>query len=434
MKLKLALAVALLSSSAIAGSVDQARAREQHPLAGATTIRSFEPWSRPIEDYKAFAEDWREGDERFADRYLKGIHDLAPHGDSLWFGYGDANLNLGTRMIGYGMRGIEFRCFTSPDNPVPRSVLASGEEHLDRFRLVDGELWQAGLDSHDPDEATSRPAIQGNVYRLHDGQWLKFRTINGGEHVHDVAAWRGSVYAAGSGADDRMEWEAGNIFRYLWESRTGGKVFRTAHRAGHPDQQGKGDTRYRHLLPLQDVLCLFGYYSLFEGERILVVNERWDGTRTTPVTPEPGDDISSVFALGAQPLPDGTGLLWGLTAAVDADSGLTYTSIRERKGREALWHLDGAGRARRLDTLFHRSIADVFLCDETGEVLYLLRDESGAADHRLFTATVLVADAADPARTKELVTWRSEIKPVSIAYWKGCLFLGMDDGRIYKGM
>lgn len=378
------------------------------------TFDTFVPWSKPIEDYRSFAEYWSNGE--ITDLYQRGIHDLAPHNGKLWFGYGDANYNLGTKMLNYGKPCIEFRYFESPNDPVPFTCFESGEEQIDQYRILDGELWQAGIDSNDPNEASSFPKIQGNVYHLEGEEWIKFRTINGGEHVHDVAFWNDSVYAVGSGADDRDEWEAGNIFRYLWESETNGESFLTVHREGHPEQEGKGDSRWIRLLPLENYLYIFGYYSMFSENRTFVSNALYDGNEVINFNEENQDDVVNIFAYGTLPLPDGKGLLWGV--CVDNENG-NYSSI---------WHLDGLGKSTRLDNFDNENIIDVYFHSETEEIVYLLTDYFQNRYH----SRILLADMSESGEVNEICQYSSIIAPVSIACWKDKMFLGMNSCEVYK--
>ena len=94
--------------------------------------------------------------------------------------------------------------------------------------MIGGTLWQPGVDSNNPDEAWTQTKagtwrtvdgervqtklIDGNVFKLEAGEdgtpvWRKFRNVPGGEHVHDLAEFDGAIYAVGSGADHRFEFE-----------------------------------------------------------------------------------------------------------------------------------------------------------------------------------------------------------------------------------
>jgi hypothetical protein len=394
-------------------------------------------WAEPITDYLAV------GEERFPDGFFRAINDLAVAGgegddggmtDRLWIGYGDATRNMGTAMP------IEFRFFAAPDDPEARiaRVIAgppempsaqgapqrtpgdTGEEHLGFFRLVTSDtgthLWQPGIDSNDPDEAwtQAKPAperlIEGNVLRLEqlggEPAWVKFRSIPGGEHVHDVAQFDGSLWAVGSGSDHRGEWESGRIFRYLWRSEDGGASFTTAHRVMYPEL-GKGDTRFRQLLPIGDTLHVFGYVNPFvdggplQGRHITV---RGGVIR----------DLEGPFARQvvdrAWPLSGTLGLL--VTREAEGTPSRAFAvdprGIHELAGLDAL------------------RILDVTPGERPGEVLVLAagrEDPAAQAVHRL---------AFDALDRPQPVLDLPGVAAASIALWRGDLYIGTEDGRVLR--
>ncbi len=392
---------------------------------GARTFGAFEPWATPISDFRETAE------AEFPGRFLGGIHDLATAGDRLWIGYGDANNNLGTFVP------IEFRAFTSADDPVATAFVVdgagqgaeqdvptrSGEEQIDRYRFFDGELWQAGIDSIDADELftqsmTNPRSIAGNVYRLAGDAWVKRRSIRGGEHVHDVASWRGTVYAVGSGADLRSEFEAGQVFRYLWQSRDRGDSFATVQRVRHPTPRA-GDTRWVHLLPTGSSLWLMGYESDFMTNVSRVANARYDGAEVTPLAM--GDALGRLFALGTLPLPGGSGIVYGVDV-----------SVMPRRHVTALVAPDGT--VTPLAALRGHSVHDATLVAETGEVLFLTErgDAYPAASSPTHDATVWVASATAPGDVRAVANLVSEVAPTAVEHWRGALYLGTADGRVLR--
>jgi len=380
------------------------------------TFSTFQPWAKPVDDYKMICELWSDGEIK--DVYSKGIHDLAPFEGKMWFGYGDANYNLGSKMINYGKRCIELSYFESAEDPVPFSSFTTSEEQIDRFRILNGELWQAGIDDIFVDEMASRPGIDGNIYRLEGDEWLKFRSLSGAVHVHDVALWKGTVYSVGSGADDLEDFLDGNIYRYLWGSQTAGKEFDIVAQIGHPEQEGKGDSRWISLLPLEDVLYVFGYYSMFQETKTKVSNAVFDGKELIPFDDNHQNDLMNIFARGTQPLPDGSGLLWGIRVEEEKDN---YSSI---------WHLDLSGKSTELEFEGHDNVVDIFLREGTNEILYLVREDK----ENEFIARILLADAEIPGAVKEICQFTSDVKQVSVAYWQDHLFLGMNNCQVYRSV
>jgi hypothetical protein len=298
----------------------------------------------------------------------------------------------------------------------------SGEEAVDRYRVLDGVLWQAGVDSidadeHDTQQNTDPPGIAGNVYRLDGDTWRKFRSIVGGEHVHDVAAWRGAVYAVGSGADTRAEFTSGAIFRYLWRSVDDGATFETITRIQHPEP-GTGDTRWVDLLSTGAALYLFGYQSDFATNTASLRNAAWDGVAVTDL--DATAPLRTVFPAGTMSLPDGAGLVWGLDVSL-------------QPMRNTIWGVAADGSMASLASLAGWTVFDVARHEETAELVYLVveGDERGI-ERTTFTTRVLVAPGAAPDDTVELLAFSTEVRPCSIAYWAGALFLGTADGQVLK--
>jgi len=247
-------------------------------------------WSEPINDYLEI------GQKKYPNDFDTRISALEVFDDFLWIGYGDTRVNMGSTTP------IEFRRFNDPSLPhvVSTSVLAenqgarqrtptdTGEERIIPFNRFNGQLWQAGYDSNNDDELWTQAIpgperlIQGNIFVLRAEKnkvvWEKRRNIPGGEHVHDLAYLDGSVYAVGSGAANRREWESSSIYRYLWRSDDMGKTFSVFHRKRY--SMGDGDTRYRALLPIGKTLYVFGYINPsdnnlpMEGRHLIVRNNK----------------------------------------------------------------------------------------------------------------------------------------------------------------
>lgn len=378
------------------------------------TFEAFAPWSSPIEDFRSF------GVDNMIEGFTQEVTDLAVFEERLWFGYGDANLNFGTKMLKYADGGIQFRYFDDPDNAVAKGDLVSGDEMIEHFRLFDGGLWYAGVDSTDPDELTSRPLIGGNFYRHDDDGWKKFRSVPGGEHVHDAAFFDGRIFTVGSGATDRTEWEAGNIFRYLWGSSDRGETFTVTHRIGHPTQGGAGDSRFVHLLPVGDTLYLFGYWSDFAQNQAYVANAYYDGETVTEFTAEDTSILKAIWPTATLPLPNDTGLVWGVN--VDTPT-LKYQ----------IWQVAADGTVTALTAFAEKQVFDVGYYPETEELIYLVYDGDAYAELvDPVATTVYAAPLADPNDIKEIATHNDAVRIVSVAYWQGYLFAGTNDCRIFR--
>ncbi len=108
-------------------------------------------WARPIDDYIEV-----NAAELGHDDFLQGIHDLHVFQDRLYFGYGDANLNLGQ------VTPIEIRRWTEPLSGAWEAEFIVDEEQIDRFRSAGDTLVVPGADA-------TEDAWIGNAYTLHEG-------------------------------------------------------------------------------------------------------------------------------------------------------------------------------------------------------------------------------------------------------------------------
>jgi hypothetical protein len=374
------------------------------------------PWAEPIADYLAV------GAEKFPEEFTRAITALQVFDGRLWIGYGDGTRNLGTVVP------IEFRSFASPDDPAcsatpvladgqgapQRTPTDSGEEQLEPYRILDGVLCQAGVDSNDPDEAWTQAkgperVIEGNFFRLvslYLGlRWHKFRSIPGGEHVHDLAALDGALYAVGSGAADRAEFEGGQVYRYLWKSTDGGARFEVVHRVMYPEIE-KGDTRFRKLLAVGHTLYVFGYVNPYvdggplEGRHLVLA--RGELRELT-------GELAPLVVQRTYDLPDGTGLV--VTRAADG-------ATRAFRARE-----DGFTE---LTSWRDRRVLDVTPAPEHDELL-LLSGDRGTPER----FAVHAAPLAELAALRPLLDLGLE-PPSALALWHGQLFVGTAAGQVWK--
>lgn len=349
-------------------------------------------WATPIADYIAVG-------ERVAPRgrFLRGVQDLAVFDGRLFFGYGDANINLGRETP------IELRAFADEGAPSATAEFRTDEEQVEQYRALDGDLWVAGVDA-------TEDAWLGNVYRRAGGAWAKLRTVQNGVHVHDVAWWRGALWAVGSGGTPE-EWSAGDIYGHLWRSADRGASFTVA--ARHHNM-GAGDARWVRILPLSDAMLLFGYRSDASG-RSAIVNVRFDGTSTAPL--EMTDPLRASFIVETLPLPGGGGFARG---AVNGGSGLIHRGYR----------VDAGGRATAIDALAGRAILDAALT-EAGEVLVLSADADEWGSERPVWSLRLDV-TADLTAFTEVARWEESDAVRAVAYWRGAVYLGRDDGAVLR--
>jgi len=65
----------------------------------------------------------------------------------------------------------------------------TSEEQVDRYRVLDGNLYIPG---HDPTDSWDL----GNWYRLEPEGWKKYRNLPAGIHCYDIFSFRGNLFAA----------------------------------------------------------------------------------------------------------------------------------------------------------------------------------------------------------------------------------------------
>ena len=412
------------------GTNDASRAKAIDPS-------PLRPWADPIDDALKVGEEAFEGD------FNAGITTLQAFEGRVWIGYGDATRNIGSELP------VTFRWFESPEDPMARTadVLAAGqgaqqrspadtgEEQIEPYRIIDGALWQPGVDSNNPDEAWTQTKagtwrlvdgervqtklIDGNVFKLEsrDGTpvWRKYRNIPGGEHVHDLADFQGSIYAVGSGADYRFEFGNGKVFRYLWRSNDGGETFQTVLRVEVPEVGY--DTRFRRLLATGDRLYVLGYLNPYqtegeiEGRSIVVRHE--DGATVCTDLEGP---LSEMLPLRTFYVP---GEDWGLVAA-----------RRGRKGTNHAFRVD-EHRVLELESWAGRRILDVqFLAD--GERFLVLAGSAGTGVEQDAEAfEILAGKKSNPDRLDSIMPIEG-VTPRSMAIFDDVLLVGTDDGRVFK--
>jgi len=367
------------------------------------------PWADPIEDYLAA------GYEHVGDwDFFRGIHDLAVYDDRLYLGHGDANVNLG-RVIPIG-----FRYFASDDDPTAENEFDSDEEQLERYRVIDGDLFMAGVDA-------TEDAWLGNVYyRGPQSGWVKSRTLDEGVHVHDIVGFRGQHYAVGSGSSEE-EWGNGDIYAHLWRSRDGGASFDITWRVHNG---GTGDARWVRLLPSANALYLFGYTSNSLGRIDNLIGATY------------GEATCGSCKRSVQLFADDHPLRWvfvtetdviGPPESVEALGIVRGIDLTEDPLRYATWTLGAAGQVELLTALDGMTLLDVVEHEPTGETLLLLCDgDDYEQSFELTEWQVRIWVTSTFADFVELVSFHTAVPPRSLAYWRGQLFYGTDHGQVWR--
>lgn len=356
-------------------------------------------WASPIADYI------QAGRTKFGHtNFERSIHDLVVYDSRLYLGYGDATYNLGR------VTPIEFRYFSSPDKATDLvKEFKSDEEHLDRYRILGGDLVMAGIDAVED-------AWLGNVYYKRSGQtWVKRRTLQQGVHVHDCVLFGGAWYASGSGAT-QTEWTANKIHAILWKSSDQGASFQVTNRR---DNAGVGDIRWTRLLPVGKTLFLFGYHSDSAGNPKEMVNATFDGTTRTDIAS--GHALYNLWALETDPVSDSLGLVRGVK--VFTVPKLIYS----------FYSLDEKGTLTEISRFSKEHVLDIFPIEGTGEHVLVTHDEADVeAIKKLTQFNLHIYHTTDFKNFKELLSETLTWLPRSLAVWQGSLFLGDGLGSIWR--
>ena len=385
--------------AAVDSGVDRTSAPDTGVSVAAMTFAAPASWAKPIEDYIA-AGKAKLGHENFE----RAIHDLVVYEGRLYLGYGDATYNLGR------VTPIEMRYFKSPASTSITKEFTTQEEHLEAYRILDGDLVMAGIDA-------TEDAWLGNVYVKPSGKaWFKSRTLKQGVHVHDCVSFGGAWYAVGSGAT-QAEWTASNIHSILWKSADRGKTFTVHDRRSN---QKVGDIRWTRLLPVgKKTMWMFGYHSNNAGNPTELINATYDGTKRTDLTNT--HELHNAWVFETHPISSTLGIARGVK--ILTVSKLIWST----------WALDDKGGAKQVAKLANKRVIDIFPIRETDEFLVLTHDETDVEKIKLLKSfTLRVQVTRDFETFSEVLTWTAASTPKSVAYWKGDLYIGDRVGVIWK--
>jgi hypothetical protein len=160
--------------------------------------------------------------EPFASKpiYARNIWDLQSFGGRLYLGHGNSSNQLPSPNA--GPVPIVFW------DPVSASFVTAytvNDEQIDRYRVLDGQLYVPG---HDPRDDSSL----GNYYVLGRNGWSKYRNVPGGVHMLDLCRYDGALFAAlgsmGStiwASTNGANWRSALEPSLAVSGRTGGRVY-----------------------------------------------------------------------------------------------------------------------------------------------------------------------------------------------------------------
>jgi len=348
----------------------------------------FQPWANPTQDFIDYNTD-KLGHSDF----MHDIFAMAVFEDRLYFGYGDANLNLGHDTP------IELRYW---DEPVPDGYkfdFIVDEEQVSRYR-IDGDLFMIpGVDA-------TEDGLMGNAYtKQAGGEWYKSRTLEGGWHVHDIVRIGETIYACGSGGT-KDDYTNSTVNAFLWRSTDGGETFEVHVKSPHPAPPG--DHRYTSLLAVGEQLYVFGYYS--DGQFSYAIAYYLDGSEL-----KLAEEILDFYVIDTVQLSQDVGLLAGVRIADPLKFGMNVVTSN---GSQAAPAFEG-----------YTYINSQTLGDGRAVILFLKGDQYPFPEAGSWLATVMITDG-EAATT--LATLSTPIVPSSVALWRGDLYMGISDGSVWR--
>jgi hypothetical protein len=127
-------------------------------------------------------------DETYAAQH---IWDLQVWRGRVYLGYGDWDNNLGPVTIWYYTPTASTFVSETVRVSETRPAAPVDEEAIDRYVVIDGELYIPGTDP-----ISTNSWDWGNFYRNDGTGWIKYRTIPYGIHTFDMAGYGGELFAA----------------------------------------------------------------------------------------------------------------------------------------------------------------------------------------------------------------------------------------------
>ena len=361
------------------------------------TFAAPELWSKPVADYIQAASDGLQVDSMELHR---SIDDLMVFEDRLYFGYGDATLNAG-RVV-----DIQVRYFSETGGPQPLvDFEKTTEEELEHYRRFGDSLYIPGVDA-------TEDQFLGNVFvRPQGGSWTRQRSVQGGVHVHDVAVFGSELYACGSGALDLETWNQGMVHSFLWRSHDQGQSWQAVAEVAN-DQIG--DRRWVQLVPFPQRLLVFGYSTDAKGSIVKLLSNAWDGTQMTDTAIG-----SKHFVLSSEVMDATTAVL----RVVKVTAPLQFQLLKVAA--------DGTTGAV-VAALSGKTVLDIHVFEPGKAVLVV--SETDAYPLPYNTTPWHVLYTSDWSSFRELTTGSTTYWPTAVAYWKGGLYVGTENGLVYRSV
>ena len=349
---------------------------------------------------------------------ITAIVDLAVFNGKLYIGIGDANNNLGSAFCpltgeacpsedaqGHGIPVLTL----SPNETQTKIEFVVQDEEISLFRPLADKMLIPGVDA-------TEDAMIGNVYILQNGTWTKHRSLLSNLHTHDIAEFKGSIFAVGSGIETLDQYSSMQVAGTIWRSDDNGQTWKVEYR--HTNKPA-GDCRYTMLIPLKNKLYAFGNYlsdtnndgkvdainnisQVYDGSTWtfvdLLPNDYYFGTYSFPFSPE------KAFVIGYNIVNKVA--IKGYVVTESSNSEITFFNDNDFAPIDA----------------FQVSQGDLLILGKKGQ--------SSTDTTSYFSYTIY--RTKDLVNFTEVVKWTSMIDYRSIALWNNDIYLGASDGYIYK--
>ncbi len=352
------------------------------------TFAPFELWAEPIADYISEAASALQ-----SLNFYRGIHDLAVHDHRLYIGYGDATANVG-RLV-----PIEIRSWQTPDPDAIASEFVTDEEQISRYRQINGRLLAPGVDAAEDN-------LLGQIYSLDATGWSKDRTIRWAWHVEDVTMQGDDLIACGSGGD-LDDYADGTVNAFLYRRTPDATGFEVDTALPHP--QPPGDHRLTNLLVVAGALYATGYWSDYSVAYATAYRHTGTGL-------EPWEDMASFYVTDTLSVEPNLGLVFGVAIETTlrwATRVVTPAGVVEAMGLTGLTPLN-------VDPL------------PDGRALMLVLETDVYPSASEGPWDIVVGVTTDGQDFTELTRQSFDVLPRSIAFWRRSLYLGLDDGTVWR--
>ena len=109
--------------------------------------------------------------------------------------------------------------------------------------------------------------------------------------------------------------------------------------------------------------------------------------------------------------------------------------VRTEPLRNGIWLLREPGVLTELTEFSDETVVDIYRHRPTGELLFLTQDGAQVVEERIRNEwRVRIVLSSDLETFQELVVFRSDTRPASVAYWRGAIYYGTGQGQVWRSV